>query len=85
LIYKLLFIFLLLGILTVSPLYAFAELVITDMTKIDADNLSSVIAAGDMFGYDIENIGDLDGDVIQVNFEEQFKGKLKIYTIQTNK
>ncbi len=41
---------------------AFAAQSITDRIEIDADNIPSDIAAGDMFGYEIESIGDLDND-----------------------
>lgn len=42
----------------------FAELTISDRIKIDNDDTSLDIADGDLFGYVIENIGDLDGDGI---------------------
>jgi len=55
----LLFIILLLGYSN-----AYAELEILDRTEINAETLPLDIAAGNLFGYTIENIGDLDGDGI---------------------
>ena len=53
---------------------AFAAKAINDRIKIDYANISSDINAGDLFGYQIENIDDLDGDGIKdlatVKFED---------------
>ncbi|GAG09438.1 unnamed protein product, partial [marine sediment metagenome] len=43
---------------------AFADQTITDRIEIDDDNIPADIAADDLFGYQIESIGDLDGDGI---------------------
>ncbi len=43
---------------------AFAAQTVNDRIEIDDDDIAADIAAGDLFGYHIENIGDLDGDGI---------------------
>ena len=42
----------------------FAEQPINDRIEIDDDDISADIAADDLFGYQIESIGDLDGDAV---------------------
>jgi len=59
---------------SVTTLSVYAIQTVTDRIEIDADDIPTAIAAGDLFGYQIVSIGNLDGlgavDLAVINFED---------------